>query len=152
MLPAFVISEVEAFMRCGILAHGLILAKYRDCGWCRPVAFACQRRGFCPSCIGRRMADFAAHLVDRVIPCVPVRQWVLTVPHALRARMMFDPALTSAVLREPISAVSSWIRRRARRLRPPISNPIRRSSRTRFLPGAFASRKPRRCCPWIGPA
>jgi hypothetical protein len=61
------------------------------------------------------MSDFAAQLVDRVIPHVPVRQWVLTVPHALRARMMFDPALTSAVLRELIRAVSSWLRQRARR-------------------------------------
>ena len=26
VLPAFVIAEVEAFLRCGILAHGLILA------------------------------------------------------------------------------------------------------------------------------
>jgi len=26
---------------------------------------------------GRRMADTAAHLVDRVLPEVPVRQWVL---------------------------------------------------------------------------
>ena len=39
-----------------------------------------------------------------------VRQWVLTVPHGLRARMMFDPALTSAVLRELIRAISSWLR------------------------------------------
>ena len=115
MLPAFVISEVEAFLRCGILAQGLILAKCRDCGWCRPVAFACRRRGFCPSCIGRRMSDFATQLVDRVIPRVPVRQWVLTVPHGLRAKMMFDPALISAVLRELIRAVSSWLRQRARR-------------------------------------
>ena len=102
-----------AFLRCGILAHGFVLARYGDCGWSRPVAFSCKRRGFCPSCIGRRMADFAAHLADRVVPSVPVRQWVLTVPHALRARMMFDPALTSAVLRELIAAVSSWLRRRA---------------------------------------
>jgi hypothetical protein len=116
VLPAFVISEVEAFLRCGILAQGLILAKCRDCGWCRPVAFACRRRGFCPSCLGRRMSDFATQLVDRVIPRVPVRQWVLTVPHGLRAKMMFDPALTSAVLRELIRAVSSWLRQRARRL------------------------------------
>ena len=36
------------------------------------------RRGFCPSCGGRRMADTAAHLVHRVLPRVPVRQWVLT--------------------------------------------------------------------------
>ncbi|HVX93653.1 MAG TPA: transposase [Polyangia bacterium] len=115
VLPAFVVAEVEAFLRCGILSHGLVLAKCRDCGWCRPVAFSCRRRGFCASCIGRRMSDFAAQLVDRVIPRVPIRQWVLTVPHRLRARMMFDPALTSAVLRELIRAISSWLRRRARR-------------------------------------
>jgi len=98
------------------LAHGFVLARCGDCGWCRAVAFSCQRRGFCPSCIGRRMADFAARLVDRVVPVVPLRQWVLTVPHALRARMMFDPGLTTVVLRQHIAAVSSWLRRRARRL------------------------------------
>ena len=41
---------------------------------------------------------------------------VLTVPYSLRARMMFDPALTTVVLRELIAAVLSWLRRRARRL------------------------------------
>ncbi|MES1166925.1 MAG: transposase, partial [Pseudomonadota bacterium] len=46
-----------------------------------------------------------------------MRQWVLTVPHALRARMMFDPTLTSVVLRQFVSAVSAWLRRRSRRLR-----------------------------------
>ena len=117
VLPAFVVAEVEAFLRCGILSQGLILAKCRDCGWCRPVAFSCRRRGFCPSCLGRRMSDFASGLVVRVIPRVPGWQWVLTVPHGLRARMMFDPALTSAVLRELIRAVSSWLRQRARRQR-----------------------------------
>jgi hypothetical protein len=28
------------------------------------------------------MADTAAHLVDRVFPEVPVRQWVLSLPHS----------------------------------------------------------------------
>jgi hypothetical protein len=32
------------------------------------------------------MADTAAHLVDRVLPEVPVRQWVLSLPFALRYR------------------------------------------------------------------
>jgi Putative transposase len=62
------------------------------------------------------MSDFAAHLVDRVLPRCPMRQWVLTVPYPLRARMMFHPALTTVVLRQLIAAVSSWVRRRARRL------------------------------------
>jgi hypothetical protein len=115
-LPAFVTAEIESFLRCGILAHGFVLARCGECDWSRPVAFSCKRRGFCPSCIGRRMADFAAHLVDRVVPTVPLRQWVLTVPYPLRARMMFDPALTSVVLRQLVAAVSSWLHRRARRL------------------------------------
>jgi len=40
------------------------------------------------------MHDGAAHLVDRV----PVRQWVLTFPFALRARLAYDAALTTQVL------------------------------------------------------
>jgi hypothetical protein len=90
-LPGFVVAEVEAFLRCGILAHGFVLAKCRECGWSRAVAFSCRRRGFCASCIGRRMSDFAAALADRVIPRVPVRQWVLTVPHGLRPKLAYDP-------------------------------------------------------------
>jgi hypothetical protein len=41
---------------------------------------------------------------------------VLTVPHGLRAKLAFDPALTTVVFREFIAAVSSWLRRRGRRL------------------------------------
>ena len=48
------------------------------------VALSCRRRGFCPSCGARRMVDLAAHLVDRVLPDVPVRQWVLSLPFGLR--------------------------------------------------------------------
>ena len=42
--------------------------------------FSCKRRGFCPSCGARRMAQTAVHLVERVISHVPVRQWVLSLP------------------------------------------------------------------------
>jgi hypothetical protein len=40
------------------------------------------------------MADTAAWLVDRVLPEVSVRQWVLTLPFALRYRLAFDAELT----------------------------------------------------------
>ncbi len=53
-LPRFVVAEVEAYLPCGILAHGFVLARCNDCGVARPAAWSCQRRGFCPSCIGRR--------------------------------------------------------------------------------------------------
>src|SRR4051794_9461127 len=62
------------------------------------------------------MCDFAARLVSNVLPRVPIRQWVLTVLHGLRAKLAIDPALTTVVLREFIAAVSASLRRRARRL------------------------------------
>ena len=46
-LPPFVVSEMEAFLKCGVLAHGLVLVKCSDCGCSRAVGFSCQRRGFC---------------------------------------------------------------------------------------------------------
>ena len=79
-LPPFVVDEVEAFLRCGIPANGFLRVVCDGCGGGRLVPFSCKRRGFCPSCLGRRMADFAAHLCDYVMPRLPVRQWVLTVP------------------------------------------------------------------------
>ena len=39
------------------------------------------------------MAERAAHLVDHVFPRVPVRQWVLSLPHRLRYRLAWDHAL-----------------------------------------------------------
>ena len=42
--------------------------------------------------------DKSAHLVDRVFPQVPVRQWVLTVPYALRYRLAYDASLVTDVL------------------------------------------------------
>ena len=76
-LPQFVKDEFDAFLECGVLAHGFLRLRCGDCGHDKLVAFSCKRRGFCPSCGARRMAQTAAHLVDHVIPHVPVRQWVL---------------------------------------------------------------------------
>jgi hypothetical protein len=41
----------------------------------------------------------AAHLVDHVLPTVPLRQWVLTVPFEIRALLAFDPKLLSLLRR-----------------------------------------------------
>jgi hypothetical protein len=82
----------------------------------RLVPFSCKRRGFCPSCCGRRMAERAAHLVDHVFPPdVPVRQWVLSVPHRLRYRLAYDHALCRAVVRAWVRVLRAHYRREARR-------------------------------------
>lgn len=64
---------------------------------------------------GRPHADIAAHLVDRVLPKVPVRQWVLTLPFRLRFRLAYDARLTSEILRLFIRVLFASLRRRARR-------------------------------------
>ena len=38
------------------------------------------------------MADTAARLVDHVLPEVPIRQWVLTLPYPLRYRCAWNGA------------------------------------------------------------
>ena len=44
------------------------------------------------------MAEVAAHLTDEVIPDLPVRQWVLSVPKRLRHFLHQTPDVASAVL------------------------------------------------------
>src|SRR5437773_10409117 len=60
------------------------------------------------------MAEQAAHLVDHVLPHVPVRQWVLTLPHRLRYLLAYNHALCRAVLAVHVPAVLGFYRRRAR--------------------------------------
>ena len=62
------------------------------------VALSCKRRGICPSCGTRRMAEAAAHLIECVIPKVPVRQWVLSFPMPLRSLFAVHPELLAPVL------------------------------------------------------
>ena len=45
------------------------------------------------------MAETAAHLVDQIIPRVPVRQWVLSFPIPLRILFAAHPELLTPVLR-----------------------------------------------------
>ena len=112
----FVEREIRAYLDCGILANGFLRVHCDDCGCDRLVAFSCKGRGFCPSCGGRRMAETAAHLVERVLPEVPIRQWVLTLPYPLRLPCAWNAKLTSAVLRAFLRSVFADQRRRAKQV------------------------------------
>jgi ribosomal protein S27E len=98
-VPCFVEREFRAFLECGVLSRGFLRVHCASCGMDRVVGFSCKKRGWCPSCGGRRMAETAAHLVDHVLPHVPIRQWVLSVRHGLRYRMAYDADLLSRVMR-----------------------------------------------------
>lgn len=111
-LPGFVEQEFRDFLRCGWLAGGFARLRCTRCRTERLVAFSCKGRGFCPSCGGRRMVERAAHLVDHVLPDVPVRQWVLTFPYHLRYRLAWDHDGCRAVTRLFVRAVFGFLRRR----------------------------------------
>jgi Putative transposase/Transposase zinc-binding domain len=96
-LPDYVREEFYAYLQCGILAHGFVRLGCDTCPHQMVLAFSCKKRGFCPSCAGRRTAQQAAHLVEQVIPWVPTRQWVVSVPIPLRYWMAPSRDLTARV-------------------------------------------------------
>lgn len=115
-LPQFVVDEFEAFLDCGRLEKGCTLLQCRYCGHSELVAFSCKRRGFCPSCLARRMADLAVHLEQCVLPEAPVRHWICSLPFGLRALLGYDSKLCAEVLALVIAELSRSLRWRAKRL------------------------------------
>jgi len=97
-LPAYVEQEFDAYLKCGRLEEGFLRLRCEQCRAEKLVAFSCRKRGFCPSCGARRMAETAALLADEVLPEQPLRQWVLSLPMALRFLLATRPAVVSEVL------------------------------------------------------
>jgi len=56
-LPDYIQREFEDYLKCGRLEHGFLRVRCTSCHQEQLVAFSCKRRGFCPSCGARRMAD-----------------------------------------------------------------------------------------------
>ncbi len=104
-LPGFVVRELRDFLDCGQLDRGFVRVFCHVCRDDLIVGLSCKHRGFCPSCCGRRMNQLAAHVVDRVIPKTPVRQWVLSLPSRLIGLVAFDPDLLGAILRATLRAI-----------------------------------------------
>jgi putative transposase/transposase-like zinc-binding protein len=113
-LPQLVEREFREFLTCGVFEHGAARFRCEGCGREHLLPFSCKGRAWCPSCGGRRMTERAAHLVDAVLPWVPVRQWVLTVPYRLRYQMAWNHGLSRAVLRVYTRALGGVYARGAR--------------------------------------
>ena len=62
------------------------------------------------------MNDAALHLTERVLPKVPIRQFVCSLPWQLRTLLGYDRVLCAAVLRAFTSELSRSYRRRAKRV------------------------------------
>ncbi|MFO0983050.1 MAG: hypothetical protein U1E76_15200 [Planctomycetota bacterium] len=61
------------------------------------------------------MSDTAAHLIERVFPHTPVRQWVLALLHWLRFLIARSKSLCRAVRRVFARAVLGFMRRLGQR-------------------------------------
>ncbi|MBI5211023.1 MAG: transposase zinc-binding domain-containing protein [Elusimicrobia bacterium] len=66
----------------------------------------CKRRGLCPSCDAKRAVVTVSNALDRLLPAVPYRQWVLVVPKRLRY-FLYQRTATAAAPGLPL-----WRRRR----------------------------------------
>jgi len=111
-VPGYVEEELRGYLECGILCFGFGRALCTGCGQGFVIAFSCKGRGVCPSCNGRHMAQTAAHLVDHVMPPVPVRQWVISVPKRLRGMLADRPRAVAALT--PRKAAATRIKSSAR--------------------------------------
>ena len=98
-IPKHARKELEAYLDCGLLCRGFARLRCARCGESLLVAFSCKGRGFCPSCMGRRMCATAANLIERVLPQSGLRQWVLTFPFSWRRRLAQDGALLGRLTR-----------------------------------------------------
>jgi len=59
------------------------------------------------------MVETAAHLIDEVLPRVPYRQWVCSVPKRVRWHMREKPEVVSGLLQVFLRAVETTVRRRS---------------------------------------
>jgi hypothetical protein len=79
-----VLKALDAYLNCGILAHGCARASCEKCSHSILIAFSCKKRGICPSCNTKRAVLFAEHLRESVLKPVPNRHVVFSVPKIIR--------------------------------------------------------------------
>ena len=89
-LPRTIKDEFDAFLECGILAHGFLRLRCGECDHDKLLA-PCKRRGFCPSCGAPDVADGSASGGPRYPACAGAT--VGTVPA--------DPVARGSIIRPP---------------------------------------------------
>ena len=114
-LPLFIQDEFAKFFSCGIPENGFIRTYCHQCRHSGIVPFSCKKRGFCPSCCAKRMNNEAAHLVDKVLPEIPYRQWVLSFPYRIRFLMARNQKFTNKALKIFLRTVGSYQKKKAKK-------------------------------------
>jgi hypothetical protein len=119
--PRYVEKEFRNLIGCGDLSRGFARVRCSQCGYERMLPFACKGRGICNSCIGRRMSEQAAYLVDVVLPQARYRQWTMTFPWHIRWMMAKDYKVITAVLGVCMRILFAYQRRCAKTLGIPTA-------------------------------
>lgn len=117
-VPKYIDKEFRTYLECGILAKGFACAHCSSCNKDFFIAFSCKGRGLCPSCNTRAMVETAANLVENIIPCVPVRQWVISFPLRIRHYLQ-----THKILQSVLRIVIDEIRKRLIACGPDLPDP-----------------------------
>ncbi len=112
-VPGYVEGAFRKYLECGIPSYGFARARCEACGYDFFVPFSCKIRGICPSCNTRCMVEAAAQLTDHVLPKVPHRQWVLSVPKRVRYLFRRERETVGAVLRIFMRTLETTLRRKS---------------------------------------
>ena len=110
-------ARFEKFTRCGDPHFGFLRVRCvnPDCAKKdeKIVPLSCKTRGLCPSCGQRRAIEWAERMVEEVLPVVPYRQLVFTIPIALRKAFLFDRSLYGDLCRVAYASTRDYIREHA---------------------------------------
>jgi hypothetical protein len=84
---------VKKFLDCGDLTQGFARVRCAKCHYEYLLAFSCKGRYFCPSCHQKRVLQFGHWVTEHVLPPIPHRQYVFTIPKMLRGYFRKDRRL-----------------------------------------------------------
>ena len=107
-----IIERFRKYIECGLSRFGVVRYRCPECGEDLFVAFSCKIRGFCPSCDAKRATVTMANAVDRLLPEVGYRQYVLVVPKRLRFIMNLHAELVGEVAAILARCVELYLRRK----------------------------------------
>jgi len=114
-LPRRLRGQLEAFLRCGDAHFGFLRLRCvsPECTQKQELIlpFSCKVRGLCPSCGQRRAIQWAERMVEEVLPVVPYRQLVFTIPRRLRKYFLFDRSLYGDLCRAAYASTRDFLRK-----------------------------------------
>lgn len=103
-----IIDRLEQFAGCADWSKGVARIRCEDCGHSYFRPFSCKVFHLCPSCDQKRTLLYAEYLAEDLLPDLPHRQFVFTIPKILRPYFKSDKRLFGEVSRLIFSLLSEF--------------------------------------------